>query len=134
MIPDNHNHFLMAGSIEPMLAAAVRARLGEVTFAEHVQHFDEARAAIPYLAGLRPEGGPIGHQAYVTTIRDAGAAAGVDARVGIEIDARPEDPGFEAALEAFRAPRESEWDVVVGSVHVTGAGTPFSEPPAVAAD
>src|SRR4051812_15799172 len=102
VIPDNHNHFLMAGGIDLMLAAAAEAGLEEIAFAEHLFHMNEARAAIPVLGAMRPEGQPLDHRTYVETVRAAGERSPLDVVVGIEIDARPDDEAFEAAVAAFR--------------------------------
>ncbi|HEY1480116.1 MAG TPA: PHP domain-containing protein [Gaiellales bacterium] len=115
--PDNHNHFVMAGDIDAMIAAAERAELSEIVFSEHNFHLDEAREAIPYLAARwTPEGPPLPIARYVETVREAGERAKVGVLLGLEMDVRPEDPAFERASDAFTATRD-DWDVVLGSVH-----------------
>jgi HisJ family histidinol phosphate phosphatase len=115
--PDNHNHFLMAGDIDAMVAAAERAELSDIVFSEHNFHLDEAREAIPYLAARwTPEGPPLPIARYVEAVREAGERATVNVLLGLEMDVRPEDPAFEAASDAFTATRD-DWDVVLGSVH-----------------
>jgi HisJ family histidinol phosphate phosphatase len=115
--PDNHNHFLMAGDIDAMVAAAERAELSDIVFSEHNFHLDEAREAIPYLAARwTPEGPPLPIARYVEAVREAGERANVRVLLGLEMDVRPEDPAFEAASDAFTATRD-DWDVVLGSVH-----------------
>ena len=115
--PDNHNHFVMAGDIGAMVAAAEAAGLSDIVFSEHNFHLHEARAAIPYLAARwTPEGPPLSVGEYVGAVREAGARASVNVLLGLEVDVRPEDPQFEAASDAFTATRD-DWDVVLGSVH-----------------
>lgn len=118
MIPDNHNHFLMAGGIDVMLAAAAREGLSEIAFAEHVFHINEALDEVPYLRRWRPEGGPLSLDEYVRTVREADGAGGVVVRLGIELDAIPDDVDFERRTQAFRQAHPVDWDVVLGSVHV----------------
>jgi histidinol phosphatase-like PHP family hydrolase len=102
-----------------MTRAAVAAGVDELAFAEHVFHIEEARAASPWLRErFVPEGPPLSHAAYVADVRAAAAAAPIPVRVGIELDARPEDGALEAALAAFRTAHGADWDVVIGSVHV----------------
>jgi HisJ family histidinol phosphate phosphatase len=115
--PDNHNHFVMAGDIGAMVAAAEQQGLSDIVFSEHNFHLDEAREAIPYLAARwTPEGPPLPIARYIETVREAGEGASVRVLLGLEMDVRPEDPAFEAASDAFTATRD-DWDVVLGSVH-----------------
>jgi histidinol phosphatase-like PHP family hydrolase len=115
--PDNHNHFLLAGDIDAMVAAAEQAGISDLVFSEHNFHLDEAREAIPYLAERwTPEGPPLPIGAYVEQVRAAGEGASVNVLLGLEMDVRPEDPDFERASDAFTATRD-DWDVVLGSVH-----------------
>jgi histidinol-phosphatase (PHP family) len=115
--PDNHNHFLMAGDIDAMVAAAERAELSDIVFSEHNFHLDEAREAIPYLAARwTPEGPPLPLARYVEEVRAAGERSRVRVLLGLEVDVRPEDEAFERATDAFTA-RRDDWDVVLGSVH-----------------
>jgi HisJ family histidinol phosphate phosphatase len=115
--PDNHNHFLLAGDIDAMVAAAEKAGISDLVFSEHNYHLDEAREAIPYLAERwTPEGPPLPVAAYVEAVRRAGERSSVNVLLGLEMDVRPEDPAFERASDAFTATRD-DWDVVLGSVH-----------------
>ena len=115
--PDNHNHYLMAGDIGAMVAAAEQAGLSDIVFSEHNFHLDEAREAIPYLAARwTPEGPPVPLQTYVDTVHAAAERSRVNVLLGLEMDVRPEDPAFEAASDAITALRD-DWDVVLGSVH-----------------
>jgi histidinol phosphatase-like PHP family hydrolase len=115
--PDNHNHFLLAGDIGAMVAAAETAGISDLVFSEHNFHLDEAREAIPYLARRwTPEGPPLPTGEYVEQVRTAAASASVNVLLGLEVDVRPEDPAFERASDAFTATRD-DWDVVLGSVH-----------------
>ena len=115
--PDNHNHFLLAGDIDAMVAAAEKAGISDLVFSEHNFHLDEARDAIPYLAERwTPEGPPLPVERYVEQVRAAGEGADVHVLLGLEVDVRPEDPAFERASDAFTATRD-DWDVVLGSVH-----------------
>jgi histidinol-phosphatase (PHP family) len=115
--PDNHNHFVMAGDIEAMVAAAEQAELSDIVFSEHNFHLHEARAAIPYLAARwTPEGPPLSIGEYVGAVREAGERARLRVLLGLEVDVRPDDPAFETATDAFTATRD-DWDVVLGSVH-----------------
>ena len=101
MRPDLHNHYLRAGDIHAMTRAAVAAGVDELAFAEHVFHIEEARAASPWLRErFVPEGPPLSHAAYVADVRAAAAAAPIPVRIGIELDARPEDGALEAAIAA----------------------------------
>jgi histidinol phosphatase-like PHP family hydrolase len=115
--PDNHNHFLLAGDIGAMVAAAERADIADLVFSEHNFHLDEVREAIPYLVERwTPEGPPLPMAEYVEQVRAAGAEANVNVLLGLEMDVRPEDPDFERASDAVTATRD-DWDVVLGSVH-----------------
>jgi histidinol phosphatase-like PHP family hydrolase len=117
--PDLHNHYLRAGDIHAMTRAATEAGVDELGFAEHVFHILEARAASRWLRErFEPEGPPLSHAAYVADVRAAAAAAPIPVRLGIELDARPDDPALEQALADFRAAHGAAWDVVIGSVHV----------------
>jgi histidinol phosphatase-like PHP family hydrolase len=117
--PDNHNHFLMAGDIGAMVAAAEQAGISDLVFSEHNFHLDEAREAIPYLAARwTPEGPPIPLGAYVDAVHAAAERSSVNVLLGLEMDVRPEDQAFEAASDAITALRD-DWDVVLGSVHTT---------------
>ncbi len=115
--PDNHNHFVMAGSIDAMVEAAERKGISAIVFSEHNFHLDEAREAIPYLAARwTPEGPPLPLARYVEEVRTAGERSRVQVLLGLEVDVRPEDDAFEQATDAFTAQRD-DWDVVLGSVH-----------------
>jgi histidinol phosphatase-like PHP family hydrolase len=115
--PDNHNHFLLAGDIGAMVAAAERAGIADLVFSEHNFHLDEVRDAIPYLVERwTPEGPPLPMAEYVEQVRAADAEATVNVLLGLEVDVRPEDPDFERASDAATATRD-DWDVVLGSVH-----------------
>ena len=117
--PDNHNHFIACADIRGVIAAAAAAGVGEIAFAEHVFHIEEARALHPWLRErFEPEGPPMTHAAYLATIDAARSTAEIPLRIGLEIDARADDPEYEAALAGFRARYEPSWDVVIGSVHV----------------
>ena len=99
--PDNHNHFLLAGDIDAMVAAAERAGISDLVFCEHNFHLDEAREAIPYLAARwTPEGPPLPIGEYVEKVRAAGEGASVNVLLGLEMDVRPEDPAFERASDS----------------------------------
>jgi HisJ family histidinol phosphate phosphatase len=115
--PDNHNHFLLAGDIGAMVAAAERAGISDLDFSEHNFHLDEVREAIPYLVERwTPEGPPLPMAEYVEQVRAADAETTVNVLLGLEMDVRPEDPAFERASDAVTATRD-DWDVVLGSVH-----------------
>ncbi len=116
--PDNHNHFLMAGDIGAMVAAAEQAGIAG---------FGLQRAQLPHRRGARGDSvprqpldarGPAGRAAGLRGRRSRGRRALRRIRVllGLEMDVRPEDPAFEAASDAITALRD-DWDVVLGSVH-----------------
>ena len=124
-LADNHNHFMMEGSLDRMLAAAEASPVvGEIAFTEHVFNFDEARRALPELRRFGPEGGRvIAYDDYLGMLDAVRDQAGVRVRVGVELDALPGDEGYESRLAGFRAEREDGWDVVLGSVHVLREGS-----------
>src|SRR5262249_33192553 len=104
-----------------MVEAAVAAGVTELVFSEHVHHIEEARAASPYIATrFAPEGPPVAHGGYVATVRAAAAVAPIPVRCGIELDVADDNAGLVAATNALRDSYASEWDVVIGSVHVIG--------------
>jgi HisJ family histidinol phosphate phosphatase len=119
VLPDNHNHFVFHGDIDEMVTAAHAAGVGELAFTEHVFHIDEARGGSPYIATrFRPEGPPIPHEVYASTVARAAARADIALRLGIELDVRAEDDEMEAATNRFRDAYGAAWDVIIGSVHV----------------
>lgn len=118
MIPDNHNHFVFSGDPDAMLAAADEEGLDEFAFCEHVFHFTEMLEAEPYFARWSKEGPPLPHAEYVARIRDAASCHRVQVRIGVEMDARPDEPEFERRADVFRAAHGGDWDLVIGSVHV----------------
>jgi len=124
-LADNHNHFMMEGSLARMLAAAEASPVvGEIAFTEHVFNFDEARRELPELRRYGPEGGrSIAYGDYLEMLDAVRERAGVAVRVGIELDALPDDDSYEARLAGFRAGRERRWDVVLGSVHQLSDGS-----------
>jgi histidinol phosphatase-like PHP family hydrolase len=131
--PDNHNHFVMAGGIGPMVEAAERNGISDIAFSEHNFHLDEAREAIPYLAARwTPEGPPLPLARYVEEVRAAGERSRVRVLLGLEVDVRPEDDAFERATDAFTA-RRDDWDVVLGSVHTMSDDVSVQDEPVVMA-
>jgi histidinol phosphatase-like PHP family hydrolase len=115
--PDNHNHFLMSGEPAPMVEAAARAGLTDIVLSEHIFHLDEAREETPYLVSRwTPEGEPLPLADYVAKVRGAAEDAPLGVLLGLELDVRAEDPGFEAWSDGFVA-RRDDWDVLLGSVH-----------------
>ena len=121
MLPDNHNHYIAWGDPAAMVEAAAAAGVTELVFSEHVHHIEEARAASPYIATrFAPEGPPVAHGGYVATVRAAAAVAPIPVRCGIELDVADDNAGLVAATNALRDSYASEWDVVIGSVHVIG--------------
>ena len=118
MIPDNHNHVVFSGDVDAMLTAAEAAGLDEIAFCEHVFHFTEMLEAEPYFVRWTKEGPPIPHATYVARVRDAASRHRLPVRIGVEMDARPDEPIFEARADAFRAAYGADWDLVIGSVHV----------------
>jgi histidinol-phosphatase (PHP family) len=129
-LADNHNHFMMEGSLDRMLAAAEASPVvGEIAFTEHVFNFSEARDTIPELRRFGPEGGRVAaYGAYVELLDAVRDQGGVAVRVGIELDAFPGEGAYEERLAAFRAEREAAWDVVLGSVHVLREGSDVQGP------
>ena len=119
MIPDNHNHYIYSGDIDAMVEAAGAARLASFAICEHIFHIDEAREAEPYLVGRwTPEGPPRPHAQYVAEVRAAAVTAPIPVLLGIELDARPDEPDFERGADALVERFGAEWDLVIGSVHV----------------
>jgi histidinol-phosphatase (PHP family) len=127
VIPDNHNHYLMAGGIDVMLAAAARERLDEIAVTEHNFHIVEQLELAPYLRRWEPEGGPITHAEYVETVRGAAHDASLVVRLGIELDVRADDPELERGTQAFRDAYGADWDLVLGSVHVIRDDVPVQD-------
>jgi histidinol-phosphatase (PHP family) len=124
MLPDNHNHYIAWGDPDAMVEAAVAAGVTELVFSEHVHHIEEARAASTYIATrFRPEGPPVTHGGYVATVHAAAEHASIPVRCGIELDIADENEGLVAATQALRDSYSTEWDVVIGSVHVIGDDT-----------
>jgi len=121
VLPDNHNHYIAWGDPDAMVEAAAAAGVTELVFSEHVHHIEEARAASPYIATrFAPEGPPVAHGGYVATVRAAAAVAPIPVRCGIELDVAADNAGLVAATNALRDSYASQWDVVIGSVHVIG--------------
>jgi histidinol phosphatase-like PHP family hydrolase len=121
VLPDNHNHYIAWGDPGAMVEAAAAAGVTELVFSEHVHHIEEARAASPYIATrFAPEGPPVAHGGYVATVRAAAAVAPIPVRCGIELDVADDNAGLVAATTALRDSYASEWDIVIGSVHVIG--------------
>jgi histidinol phosphatase-like PHP family hydrolase len=129
-LADNHNHFMMEGSLDRMLAAAEASPVvGEIAFTEHVFNFDEARRALPELRRFGPEGGrAIAYDDYLGMLDAVRDQAGVRVLVGVELDMLPGDEGYESRLAGFRAEREDGWDIVLGSVHVLREGSDVQGP------
>jgi histidinol-phosphatase (PHP family) len=137
--PDNHNHFIANDDPDGMLDAAVHAGVSEIAFTEHIYHVLEPRRASRYLATRwQPEGPPVSHAAYTDVIRRLQARSPVAVRVGIELDAYPDDSELETASAQYIDAHTSDWDIVIGSVHAintgTGVGIPETEPVTVPAE
>jgi HisJ family histidinol phosphate phosphatase len=119
VIPDNHNHVVFSGDVDAMLTAAEAAGLDEIAFCEHVFHFTEMLEAEPYFVRWTKEGPPLPHATYLARVREAADRHHrLTVRIGVEMDARPDEPIFEARADAFRAAYGDDWDLVIGSVHV----------------
>ncbi len=124
MLPDNHNHYIAWGDPDAIVEAAVAVGVTELVFSEHVHHIEEARAASSYIATrFRPEGPPVAHGGYVATVHAAAAHASIPVRCGIELDIADENAGLVAATNELRDAYATEWDVVIGSVHVIAGDT-----------
>jgi histidinol phosphatase-like PHP family hydrolase len=135
-LADNHNHFMMEGSLARMLAAAEASPVvGEIAFTEHLFNFDEARRELPELQRYGPEGGrSIAYCDYVQTLDAIRDESGVPVRIGIELDALPGVDGYEERVAGFRGAREADWDVVLGSVHQLSDGSDVQGDPGLSAD
>lgn len=121
MLPDNHNHYIAWGDADAIVEAAVAVGVTELVFSEHVHHIEEARAASSYIATrFAPEGPPVAHGGYVATVHAAAAHAAIPVRCGIELDIADDNAGLVAATNQLRDTYATEWDVVIGSVHVIG--------------
>ena len=124
MLPDNHNHYIAWGDADAIVDAAVAVGVTEIVFSEHVHHIEEARAASSYIATrFAPEGPPVAHGGYVAAVHAAAAHASIPVRCGIELDIADENAGLVAATNELRDSYATEWDVVIGSVHVIGDDT-----------
>jgi histidinol-phosphatase (PHP family) len=124
VLPDNHNHYIAWGDPDAIVEAAVAVGVTELVFSEHVHHIQEARAASPYIATrFRPEGPPVAHGGYIATVHAAAAHASIPVRCGIELDIADENVGLVAATNELRDRYATEWDVVIGSVHVIAGDT-----------
>lgn len=124
MLPDNHNHYIAWGDPDAIVEAAVAVGVTEFVFSEHVHHIEEARAASSYIATrFAPEGPPVAHGGYVATVQAAAEHASIPIRCGIELDIADENAGLVAATKALRDSYATQWDVVIGSVHVIGDDT-----------
>ena len=124
MLPDNHNHYIAWGDPDAIVEAAVAVGVTELVFSEHVHHIEEARAASSYIATrFAPEGPPVAHGGYVATVQAAAEHASIPIRCGIELDIADENAGLVAATKALRDSYATQWDVVIGSVHVIGDDT-----------
>ncbi len=78
----------------------------------------------PYIATrFAPEGPPVAHGGYVAAVQAAAAHASIPVRCGIELDIADENAGLVAATQALRDRYATEWDVVIGSVHVIADDT-----------
>jgi histidinol-phosphatase (PHP family) len=121
MLPDNHNHYIAWGDPDAIVEAAVAVGVTELVFSEHVHHIEEARAASQYIATrFAPEGPPVAHGGYVATVQAAASHASIPVRCGIELDIADDNAGLVAATNQLRDTYATEWDVVIGSVHVIG--------------
>ena len=118
VIPDNHNHVVFSGDVDAMLTAAEAAGLDEFAFCEHVFHFTEMLEAEPYFVRWTKEGPPIPHAHLRRASARRREPPPADGALGVEMDARPDEPIFEARADAFRAAYGADWDLVIGSVHV----------------
>ncbi len=124
MLPDNHNHYIAWGDADAIVDAAVAVGVTEIVFSEHVHHIEEARAASSYIATrFAPEGPPVAHGGYVAAVHAAAAHASIPVRCGIELDIADENAGLVAATNELRDRYATEWDVVIGSVHVIADDT-----------
>ena len=124
MLPDNHNHYIAWGDADAIVEAATAVGVTELVFSEHVHHIEEARAASSYIATrFRPEGPPVAHGGYVAAVQAAAEHASIPVRCGIELDIADENAGLVAATQALRDSYATQWDVVIGSVHVIADDT-----------
>ena len=119
LICDNHNHLVLTGDADAMVAAAAAAGIGQFAFAEHVFHLTDAIETNRYLADCAvrwSEGPEITVAGYLAAVGAADRRhPEVAVTVGIEFDFVPEVEGL--ADHTRELTLAHPWDVTLGSVH-----------------
>ena len=121
MLPDNHAY--IAGDADAIVEAAAAVGVTELVFSEHVHHIEERgprRPTLPRGSGPRAARR---HGGYVAAVQAAAEHASIPVRCGIELDIADENAGLVAATQALRDSYATQWDVVIGSVHVIADDT-----------
>src|SRR5690242_20879059 len=105
---DFHSHVVRSSARE-MAQAAREKGLRLLGLSEHIFQMAEAR---PTLSHLPQEGPFLSFSEYCDAVRNAGQEAGIETRLGLEVDFIP---GLNEQIQAFLPGHD--WDFLIGSVH-----------------
>ena len=105
---DFHSH-VVRSSARQMAEAAREQGLRMLGLSEHIFQMTEAR---PTLQHMKEEGPTLSFSEYIDAVRAASQEAGVETRLGLEVDYIP---GLNEQIQAFLPGRD--WDFLIGSVH-----------------
>lgn len=105
---DFHSH-VVRSSARQMAQAAREQGLRILGLSEHIFQMSEARPTLQHL----PEEGPLlSFNEYSEAVRAAAQEAGIETRLGLEVDFIP---GLNEQIQAFLPGHD--WDFLIGSVH-----------------
>jgi histidinol-phosphatase (PHP family) len=105
---DFHSHVVRSSARE-MVQAAREKGLRILGLSEHIFQMTEARPTLPHM----PQEGPfLSFAEYSDAVRAAGQEAGIETRLGLEVDFIP---GLNEQIQAFLPGHD--WDFLIGSVH-----------------
>ncbi len=105
---DFHDHVVRSSALQ-MAQSAHERGIRILGLSEHVFQMSEARAPLTH---MEQEGPILTIQEYIAQVKAAGQQAGVDVRLGLEVDFIPEkNATIQASLQGY------PWDFLIGSVH-----------------
>ena len=105
---DFHSHVVRSSALQ-MAQSAYERGIHVLGLSEHVFQMREARAPLTH---MELEGPILSFREYIDMVHAAGPQAGVDVRLGLEVDFIPEkNEAIQASLQGY------SWDFLIGSVH-----------------